>query len=192
MRRIRSSISAFSPWLSPAAGSSSSSSLGRRARARAISDAPLLAVRQVACRTVPVAAQADEVQPAVGLVGASRSDAPEARRCAAARRGRSGAAAGASRHARCPAPTSSPNRRRFWKVRATPQARDGRRPQARRCPRRAADHGAAGRAVEARDAVERAGLPGAVRPDDRDDLALVDRERQAVDGPTPPKARCRS
>ena len=41
------------------------------------------------------------------------------------------------------------------------------------------------RAVEARDAVEQRALPGAVGPDDADDLPLAHRERDVVVGEQP-------
>src|SRR5205823_7310250 len=50
------------------------------------------------------------------------------------------------------------------------------------------DHGARGRRVDAGDRVEERGLPGAVRPDQREDLALADLKGDLVDGREPTEA----
>ncbi len=74
----------------------------------------------------------------------------------------------------------------FWNERATPTARDLVRPPPRQLVLATAgaveQDAPALRPVEAADAVEQAGLAGAVGTDDCDDLTVVDVETDAVEG----------
>ena len=102
--------------------------------------------------------------------------------------GRTPAHAGARRASRVCAPTSTlsstvrlPNTRPCWNVRAKPSA-------ARSSAASAGDVAAGERTVPASglvepgDEIEQRGLARAVRADDADQFAFVDRERQCVDG----------
>ena len=166
--------------------------------ARAISSRRCVAVGQRAGGVVGALDQADAVEPVARLLdrralGARGSD------------GRPNSPAKVKPDARISAlccatirfsSTVMPaNRRMFWKVRAT-RARCGdaeiEQPlqQVRSCrPRCVEPHHAGGRLVEAGDAVEHRGLAGAVRADQRGDLAALRREATASSTATSPPKR---
>ena len=173
---------------------------------------PLVAVGQIAGRIVGPVEQADAVEPEARPSRPPRAPWPCSRRCPSTPRNVmpeaiiSGLCCATSRFSSTVMPV---NRRMFWNVRATLALRAiswsgmrssrNRSPWApcavararlrqhhhvgrRRDPLAGQRHAALGRLVEARDAVEHGGLAGAVRADQRRDVAAPDREGQVVHG----------
>ena len=190
-----SSISAVSVGFMPAVGSSRNSTRGFSDSARAISSAAAVRVgeregRIVDARHEPLAEQREDLH----RVGAQRcllGLAPKPGRTSASASSPSGPTTGhcgRTAASRVCAPTSTlsstlrlPNTRPCWNVRAKPSGASfsAGRPVMSRPPNVTR---AGVRRVEPGDEVEHRGLAGAVRPDDADELAFVDGERQRVDG----------
>ena len=94
----------------------------------------------------------------------------------------------AGRPSRSRPPSSSPNRRMFWNVRATPSAVIRSGPRAGDVAGRRSVIRPDGRLVEAGEHVEERRLAGAVGPDDRDDRALAGSSNETSSTATrPPK-----
>ena len=180
MRRMKRARSSRSSRLRPAEGSSSSSSARlERQRAREADDL-LDAERQAADRRVAIALQLDEID------DASRpprdGESPRAARSAGTASRRSGCV---RMRAWRPVSRFSSTRHLREQLAVLERARNAERARSRaaagrRCPR-PRKRIAPCAAIDAADAVEHAGLAGAVRADQREQLARLDRERHVVE-----------
>ena len=179
MRRMKRARSSRSSRLRPADGSSSSSSAGsQRERAREADDL-LDAERQAADRRVAVALQLDEIDDLL-----HRLAVPHLLAAHAGQKQHLGERIGAD--AGVAAGQQVLQHRHLRKQLAVLERAREAEPRDRRAAPApviscAAKADRAVAAVDAADAVEHAGLAGAVRADQREQLAGVDRERHAVE-----------
>ena len=171
MRRMKRARSSRSSRLRPAEGSSSSSSVGSSASARANPTIFWMPNGRRADLRVTIPLQLDELDDALDRLAVPHLLAPDAAAETASRRAGWWRCGRGGRSACCRARVMCANSSPCWKVRAMPEPGDGVRRQAGDVA--AAETDAALAAIDAADAVQHAGLAGAVGADQREQLARV-------------------